>query len=209
MIVQSKQMEQRFHHSNVYVIPHEVDLEVFQPFDKNEARRILGLANEKRYILFAANPDIPVKRFPLAEGAFESLRMRNPSVELLVTFKEPQDRLALYMCACDVLVFPSWQEGSPNIVKQAMACNLPIVATDAGDVREVIDNVVGCYICEPTVENFTRRLGEILRSPARTTGRERIRHLAGPLVARRVIDVYESTLRRHANTFGATTQAVR
>jgi glycosyltransferase involved in cell wall biosynthesis len=206
VIVQSPEMERRFANSRVHVIPHEVDLEVFCPSDKLEARRLLALEPHKKYILFAANPDIAVKRFPLAKAAFECLRTRDSSVELLVVFREPQPRLALYMNACDALVFPSWQEGSPNIVKQAMACNLPIVATAAGDVKEVIEGVPGCYISSPDVPEFASRLGEILQSPARTHGRERVQRFAGPLVARRVIGVYESSLRRRANVFGACTR---
>jgi teichuronic acid biosynthesis glycosyltransferase TuaC len=206
VIVQTKEMERRFGCSNVHVVPHEVDFDLFRLSDKKEARHILGLADEKKYILFAANPDTAVKRFPLAKATVEHLKLRDSSVELLVIFKEPQTRLALYMNACDALVFPSWQEGSPNIVKQAMACNLPIVATDAGDVREVIDGVAGCHICDPTVEDFARRLGEILQNPKRTAGREKVQGFAGPVVAQRVIGVYESTLRRRANTFSASAQ---
>jgi teichuronic acid biosynthesis glycosyltransferase TuaC len=113
-----------------------------------------------------------------------------------VVYREPQTRLALYMSACDALVFSSYQEGSPNIVKQAMACNLPIVATDVGDVREVIGNTAGCYISEPDPELFSQFLEGITASPFRTTGREDIKHLSGPLVAERLIRVYEEVLRR-------------
>jgi teichuronic acid biosynthesis glycosyltransferase TuaC len=102
----------------------------------------------------------------------------------------------LYMSACDALVFPSYQEGSPNIVKQAMACNLPIVATDVGDVRELIDNTAGCYISEPDPGSFAQLLGAILASPFRTTGREDVKHLSGPLIAERLIQVYKEVLRR-------------
>jgi glycosyltransferase involved in cell wall biosynthesis len=154
------------------------------------------LSESKRYVLFAANPEIPVKRFPLARAAGDLLKARNGNVELIVVYKEPQARLALYMSACDALVFPSYQEGSPNIVKQAMACNLPIVATDVGDVREVIGNTAGCYISEPDAESFSRLLEMITASPFRTTGREDIKHLSGPLVAARLIGVYEEVLRR-------------
>jgi teichuronic acid biosynthesis glycosyltransferase TuaC len=206
VIVQSRQMESRFRGSNVYVIPHEVDFEIFRPTEKGEARRTLGLSEEKKYVLFAANPETPVKRFPLARAAADLLRIRDPSAELLVVFRETQPRLALYMSACDAIVFPSWQEGSPNVVKQAMACNLPIVATDAGDIREVIEGVPGCFICAPVVEEIAGRLGEILRSPVRTLGRDRVQRFAGPLVANRVIGVYENILRKRAKGFGATTE---
>lgn len=198
IIVQSEQMARRFRRPHVYVIPHEVDLEVFQPTIRAEARRVLGLRPDKKYLLFAANPELSIKRFPLAKAAADSLHAVDPSVELLVVCKETQSRLALYMSACDALVFPSFQEGSPNIVKQAMACNLPIVATDVGDVKEVIGGTPGCYVCSPTVESFSAALTEVLHSSTRTRGREQVQRLAGPIIARQLIGAYEDTLRRRS-----------
>ncbi len=196
VIVQSKEMAARLRRPDVHIIPHEVDLELFRPVDRVQARKALGLDPEKKYLLFAANPQIPVKRFPLAKAAAQLLMSRDPSVELLVIYREPQDRLALYMNACDALVFPSYQEGSPNIVKQAMACNLPIVATDVGDVRETIGGTRGCYICPPDASEFAQLIQAILRVGGRTDGRERIGHLDGPIVTGRVIQVYEEILRK-------------
>ena len=207
VIVQNRQMAERFRRSNVYIIPHEVDLDLFQATDREAARRTLGLHETKKYVLFAANPQTAVKRFPLAKAVVERLRILDPSVELLVVFKEPQPRLALYMSACDALVFPSYQEGSPNIVKQAMACNLPIVATDAGDVREILGDTTWCYICPPDVEAFAEKLTAILRVRPRTRGRDEVCRLAGPLVARRIIGVYEDTLRRRAVSLRSSAEA--
>jgi glycosyltransferase involved in cell wall biosynthesis len=206
VIVQTDHMAGMFRGSNVHVIPHEVDLEVFRPISRNDARSRLGLSHEKKYILFAANPEIPVKRFPLAKAACDLLNASDPAVELLVVCKEPQDRLALYMNACNALVFPSYQEGSPNIVKQAMACNLPIVGTDVGDVRAVIGKTEGCYVCPPNAGEFAQAIRKLLRSPARTRGREHVQHLSGPLVAGRVIQVYENTLRKRAKVLAARAQ---
>jgi teichuronic acid biosynthesis glycosyltransferase TuaC len=197
VIVQSKEMARHLkREEDVYIIPHEVDFDTFKPVEREHARAILGLKPWKKYLLFAANPAIAVKRFPLAEAVAQHLGQWEPAVELLVVYKETQDRVALYMSACDALVFPSFQEGSPNIVKQAMACNLPIVATDVGDVREVIGKTEGCFICDPEATEFAEKLREILRHRARTQGREHIRHLDRCAVARQVIRVYETTLKK-------------
>jgi teichuronic acid biosynthesis glycosyltransferase TuaC len=196
VIVQSKQMASRFKSGNIHILPHEVDLGTFEPTDKCQARAQLGLSGSKRYLLFAANPSIAVKNYPLARAAAEILQARHPDVELLVVSREPQSRLALYMSACDALVFPSYQEGSPNIIKQAMACNLPIVSTDVGDVREVIHGTPGCYLSDPDAECFAQHLENIIVSPFRTTGRDSVKHLSGELVAKRLIEVYEEVLIR-------------
>lgn len=195
VIVQSRQMASRFHHGNVNIIPHEVDLELFEVIDRQDARRQLGLSEHKKYLLFAANPDIPVKHFSLAKAATDMLREGREDIELIVACREPQPRLALYMNACDALVFPSYQEGSPNVIKQAMACNLPIVATDVGDVREVIGRTQGCFISEASPQAFANVLEKIISSSMRTKGRRDVKHLAGPLVARRVVELYEQVLR--------------
>jgi teichuronic acid biosynthesis glycosyltransferase TuaC len=197
VIVQNQIMADILHwHPHVNVIPHEVDLDVFAPMSREEARRILGLDQARRYLLFAASPRIPVKRFELAEAAFDILRSQDESVELVVVHNETQRRLALYMNACDALVFPSYQEGSPNIVKQAMACNLPVVATDVGDVAEILGNTEGCFIVEPDARSFAVRLKSVVRRQDRTCGRERVRHLASSLVAGRLRDVYGEVIGR-------------
>jgi teichuronic acid biosynthesis glycosyltransferase TuaC len=195
-IVQSDQMASKLGQANVHVIPHEVDLEVFHPTDREEARAVLSLDANKKYLLFAANPKVGVKRFPFANAVAEVLVRHDPSVKLLVVSHDTQQRLALYMSACDALIFPSFQEGSPNIVKQAMACNLPIVATDVGDVRQVIGKTKYCYICRPVIAEFVAKLSEILARRDRTDGREHVRHLDSATVARRVIAVYEEVLTR-------------
>jgi glycosyltransferase involved in cell wall biosynthesis len=197
IIVQNQAMARLLRwHPHVHVIPHEVDLELFRPTDREEARRRLGLDPGRAYMLFAANPDKTVKRFPLAKSAVEILRNRDPSVELIVVFEETQDRLAMYMSACDALVFPSYQEGSPNIVKQAMACNLPIVATDVGDVAQVVEGTEDCFVVEPDAHSFADRLWTILKTRRRTSGRDRVSQFEGALVAARVRDVYSEVLDR-------------
>jgi glycosyltransferase involved in cell wall biosynthesis len=196
VIVQSAQMAARFTCGNVHIIPHEVDLDLFRPTERNIARAELNLSPDRRYILFAADPAVAVKRFSLAQAAVELLRRGRPDVELIVLHKATQERLAMYMSACDALVFSSYQEGSPNIIKQAMACNLPIVATDVGDVREVIGRTEGCYICPAAAEPFAQRLESIVDSPFRTEGRHAVQHLSGPIVAQRILRLYEEVLRR-------------
>lgn len=201
VIVKSREMARKLTRSDVHIIPNEVDFEVFRPMQKESARRSLGLDLRRTYLLFAANPQIPVKRYPLARLAAEELKKNDPTVELLTVHKEPQKRLALFMNACDALLVTSYQEGSPNIVKQAMACNLPIVSTDVGDVREVFDDTKGCYVSEPDAREFAMRVADVLRWGERTQGFERVRHLSGPAVAQRVIRVYEDVLRMRGERF--------
>ncbi len=197
VIVQSKQMAKLVDGANVHIIPHEIDFDLFHPTERSEARCELGLDPEKKYVLFAAKPENGVKNFPMARAAVDVLAHNDPNVELLVVYRESQDRLALYMSAADALVFPSLSEGSPNVVKQAMACNLPIVATDVGDIREVIEGTDGCHVVDFNVEHVVRALESILSTRARSNGRERVQHFKCSVVGKQLIDLYGTVLRGH------------
>lgn len=179
---------------DVRVVPCEVDLDLFRPADRSDACAQVGLDPERRHVLFAANPEIPVKRFPLARAAVDRLRSGRADVELVVVHREPQVRLVDFMNACDVLVFPSFQEGSPNIVKQAMACNLPVVATDVGDVRDVIGSTAGCAIVEPEVEAVAAGLAAALDRGARTDGRQQVERFRPEIIAGELLAVYRAAI---------------
>lgn len=195
-IVQTRQMAQQLEGlPHVSVIPMEIDLDRFRPLPRDQARAILGLDVHTTYLLFAASPDVAVKRYPLARAAADIVRLTDPTVELLVVGREPQHRLALYFNACDVLVFTSFQEGSPNVVKQAMACNLPIVSTDVGDVREVTDGVEGCAIAEPTAEAVASAINR-LRRGGRSNGRARAGDFSRETITPQVVAVYRDVLAR-------------
>jgi len=195
VIVQNEQMAGRLRRNDVHVIPHEVDLDMFAPVDRAQARAQLGLHPHRPYVLFAASPHKPRKNFPLARAAVELVRRTHPDVELVVVHKDPQPRLALYMSACDVLAFPSRAEGSPNVVKQAMACNLPIVASGAGDIPQLIGGTEGCHVAGFDEHEFAGLLSAELRRQRRTEGRHAMAHLTPDRVAARLLSVYEQTLR--------------
>lgn len=203
VIVPSAQMAGRIAFKEaVHVIPHGIDMELFAPTEQAEARRTLGLDASRRYLLFAARPDNHVKNFPLARDTADRLRETYPDLELVVAHREPQSRLALLMSACDALVFPSFQEGSPNVVRQAMACGLPIVASDVGDVRSVLDGTEGCHVRALEVAAFVDALSEVLRSPRRTDGRSAVARFDRRATARRVAGVYRSVRRGEDETDG-------
>ena len=98
--------------------------------------------------------------------------------------------MPLYMNACDVLILASEAEGSPMVIKEAMACNLPIVSTDVGDVAEVIGGTAGCFLAEPMIPALAARLGQALDFGGRTAGRAAIMPLALDAIAGRLEALY-------------------
>jgi teichuronic acid biosynthesis glycosyltransferase TuaC len=178
-----------------HVIPSGLDLDLFQPCPQSEAQAPLGLNPGQRYVLFAASPENPVKRFGLAQAAVERL---DPGLDakLIVASGVDPRLMPLYMNACDVLLLTSLHEGSPNVVKEALACNLAVVSTDAGDVATQIRNVDGCALCERAdPEALAAALTAVLKRRQRVEGRAAVNALDESLMTRRVIGVYERALR--------------
>jgi glycosyltransferase involved in cell wall biosynthesis len=182
--------------NNIFVIPNGVDFELFRPMSRMEARALLGWDPDRYYILFCNDPEIPVKNFPLAKAAIEWLQSRGIPAELVVANGIAHDKVVQYMNASNALILPSFAEGSPNVVKEAMACNLPVVATKVGDVSQVIGDTSGCSICAFDAEDFADGLEDALRHVEATSGRSDIAHLEISAIAKQVIGVYELIRRK-------------
>ena len=176
------------------IIPMGVDLSLFKPAPREEARRQLGLPPDKRLVLFVAHPKNYIKRYDLAEAAVQLLRQASPDVELIAVYQAPHEQVPTFMNACDALVLTSTYEASPCVIKEAMACNLPIVSVNVGDVAERIDGVEGCYLCERTPEDIATKLRRVLEDGRRPDSRSKIAELSLQNVARRVIAVYQAAL---------------
>jgi teichuronic acid biosynthesis glycosyltransferase TuaC len=177
----------------VSVIPCGIDLDLFQPMERNEARRRLGLPAEKKLVLFAGELR-PEKRVEIARAAVERLRQAGRPVELVIASGRPHSDIPLFMSACDALVLVSDYEGSPMVIKEAMACGLPIVSTDVGDVARVLGDTAGCYLCRQDAADVADKLSRALDFGRRTDGRRRVEHLSLRRVAERVRAVYLETL---------------
>ena len=138
------------------------------------------------------------KNFPLAQAAIERLRNRGILAELVVANGLPQTQVVRYINASNALILPSISEGSPNIVKETMACNVPVVSTDVGDVSEVIGHTKGCKVCPGDPDALATALKEALLHTEPTTGRIDIAHLECSVIASQVIAVYEQAQRQKA-----------
>lgn len=198
VIAVSEEMARVLDRPDVHVIPCGVDTELFVPRSRDQARVRLGWDPEKRYVFFAANPTFARKCFPVARAGVEILRQscRYP-VELVCTHSQPTsvvpyEEVPWYMAAADALVVTAYWEGGPVVVKEAMACNLPIVSVDVGDVREVIGDTVDCHIVEREPTAVATALAAVLDPPRRTDGRARVERVSLPRIAERLIAVYQS-----------------
>ena len=132
----------------------------------------------------------PEKRLDLVHAAFALLAQRRPDVELKIVSRVPHADIPTYMSAAHVFILPSDHEGSPVVIKEAMACNLPIVAVDVGDVAQVIGGVAGCYLAERNAEDLADKLEQALAGGAASAGRAAIQHLQTSAEAQAILDMY-------------------
>ncbi len=177
------------------VIPCGIDLEAFAPRPMAEARAAFGLPNDSRFVLFAGDPANPIKRHGLAADVVSRL---SPEIEaqLITLHGKPHSQVPLYMNACDVLVLTSFHEGSPTVVKEALACGLPIVSVPVGDVVERLHGVPGCRLCRTAdPEEISRAVEEVLRVPRlQSAGREAVAGLSHQAVKTQLLGLYREVM---------------
>ena len=139
-----------------------------------------------------------MKNFAMAQAAVDILRAKGLDVELVVATGLSHDTVIQYTNASNALILPSWAEGSPNVVREAMACNVPVVATNVGDVADVIGQTEGCSICAHDPEELADGLQRALEHTGPTTGRQDTQHLASAVIAQKVIELYERIIHKRS-----------
>ncbi len=177
-----------------HIVPCGINTELFRPLPMAEARAQVGLGSDKRLVLFAADLR-PEKRVDIARAAIALLQAQGVPVELIILTGRPHEEVPLYMNACDALLLTSDCEGSPQVIKEAMACNMPIVSVKVGDVAEVIGGTEGCFLCQQTPEDVAAKLAQALAFGRRTEGRAAVMPLSLERIADRIIGIYQEVLR--------------
>jgi len=188
--VTSPQHKAQLGRKDAHVVPCGVDLDLFVPMPREAARQQLGLPQDKQLVLFAGIPR-PEKRLDVIQAAVDQLHGEDQRVELVLATGQPHARIPLFMNACDALALASNFEGSPVVVKEAMACNLPIVSVDVGDVAQVIGGTAGCYLCRRDAEDMAQKLRLALGRGQRTEGRHFIQSLGLQATLDHILAIYE------------------
>ncbi|HXW71849.1 MAG TPA: glycosyltransferase family 4 protein [Methylocella sp.] len=197
LIVVSNEMRRRLPASiPLYILPTGVDLGSLTDLTRDEARQKLRLPLDEHLVLFVGDPANPLKRYGRAQQAIAVLNKTLPA-RLILGWNKAHDEIIMMMCACDALVVTSLTEGSPTIVKEALACNLPVVSVVVGDVIERLKGVDGCEIAfDDKPETIAAAVERVLRRGGRIKGRDAIAHLDEAALAERLIGIYRSVLRK-------------
>lgn len=174
---------------NYALIPCGINLEDYPIIEKYEARQQMGLNPSKKYVLFAGAYDNPVKNASLAKAAMDLV----PEAEMIELKGYSRKQVATLMQAVDVLLMTSHTEGSPQVIKEVMACGCPIVSVDVGDVREGVSDIDGCYITERNDQAIADMLNISFTFTGRTRGRDEIvkKQLTNDQIAIKIASLYE------------------
>lgn len=194
VILVSEEMSRFVQFRNYHVIPGGIDFTIFKPYDKKISRQRLNIPLDRHVILFAGDKTNPIKRFHLAYQAVELLGDQY-NAEILVTNGVCPDDMPYYLSAVDALLLTSSREGSPNIVKEALACNCRVVSLNVGDVQRWIGNIPGCAISNDDSPNaIAHALATAMEYSNDFNGREIIECLDIRVIARNIIKVYRQAL---------------
>lgn len=165
---------------------------------REEARKALGWKADEKKVLFAGAFDNDVKDPELAKQAMKELKNEGVNAELIELKGYNRQQVNTLMCAVSCLLMTSKTEGSPQVIKEAMACGCPIVSVDVGDVAERTEGVEGCFVVksrEP--RDIAEAIEKAIAFEGKTNGHEHIlaAGLTNELVAKRIIEIYKQIKR--------------
>lgn len=178
------------------IIPNGVRMDQFKA-QPEVSKKSMGLSEDSSHVLFLGSPHDKNKNIQLLKSSLEHLNRND--VELLNVFDVPHDQVVQYLMVSDVVSLCSFSEGSPNVVKEAMACNKPIVATNVGDVAWLLEGLDGCYLSDHSVEDFSQKVEKALnfsKEYQSTSGRDQLYNLGldAKSTADRIIELYHSLI---------------
>ena len=176
------------------IIPCGFDNNLFYPIPKDKAREILKWEKSKHYIVFSSSFDNKIKNVQLAWLATSDIN----NCDLIELKGYGKEQINLILNASDLLLVTSLSETGPIIVKEALACNCPIISTNVGDVQKLIRNVENCYISSYNPENIKKRIKLVFSNNKRTNGHQLIKNFNLENIAYKIIDVYKHTLKHYS-----------
>lgn len=190
---------------NGVVIPCGVDLSIFTPKNMESAKEEMKLDCSKNYVLFCSSFDNPVKNSPLAINAFNDINERlSMNMELLELNHYTREEVSSLLNASYCLLMTSFSEGSPQVIKEALATNRPIVSTAVGSVSELIDEVLGCSLVEQNVTSVSSGLEASINYSILHGATQGRKHVQSKLLGLQQIATSIHSLYRRALSTGST-----
>ena len=197
IICKSPNIKKRVFVRKSTIIPNGVDTSIFMEneTDNNQADH----PNKIKKILFLGDKNSTRKNYKLLEDAVKLID--DWDCEIITPYPVAHSELPRFYNEADVLALPSIEEGSPNVIKEAMACNCPIVSTDVGDVKWLLGKLDGHYLSSFDAVDFSNKLKQVFMFGKRTCGRTRIYELGldSDHIADRIISIYNMVISNSSN----------
>jgi len=182
IVVKSRNLEEALpatvDRSKIRIIPNGIDLERFKPLEQAACRKQLRWESNTFHVLFPTNAGDPRKRLGLAQAAIDIANRSGLNAELHQLRGVPHEEVPVWLNASDVVLLTSLHEGSPNVVKESLACDVPIISVDVGDVRELISGVQGCYMALPNAQDLGAKLHLVGSNRGKIAGRRKVEQLS-------------------------------
>lgn len=193
VIVMTPQMADQLG-SPSHVIPHGIDLTTFKPIPREKARQETGWRADRKHVLFPYDPERPLKDFSKAASVVGAVRAQlDIPVELHALSDVSHSRMPYYYNSADALLLTSKREGSPNTVREALACNRPVIATDVGDIRSHLNGLSLSSVGQRR-EELIDALRRALTADEHNEGRSRARETSAAEMAAELKRVYENAI---------------
>lgn len=170
------------------VIPCGINLKELKIIPKEEAKKLMNLPDNKINILFGGNFANLRKNYPLAKEAINILPHKNINLIELKGFSREQ--VTNLLCGCDLMLLPTKSEGSPQIVKEAMACNCPVVASNVADISDIFAETQGCFLTDFDSSNLAEAILKAINYKGRTNGREKMEKYDNSKIVKEIVEIY-------------------
>ncbi len=170
-----------------------VNTENFKPLENQKLMDKIIQDNNRIKILFASAFNNAVKNYSLAQKAISYLS-KSDEIDLIELKNKTREEVNLLLNSVNLLLLTSLSEGSPQIIKEAMACNCPIVSTDVGDIREIIGNTEGCFVTTFDPQDIAGKIKMAIKfskTICRTNGREKIMIYDNKIIASLIYEIYK------------------
>jgi glycosyltransferase involved in cell wall biosynthesis len=180
----------------VEIIPCGINIEEFHLMDKRLARLKLGWEEDEKVVLFNAN-NPKVKRLDIALKTIDIVKKYQPEARLQILCNVEPRLIPFYINASDCLLICSDSEGNPMIVREALACNLPIVGIDVGDIAEVLKDIRCTYIVSKDPQSLADAIRQVFICGTLSDGRKQVidKKLTEMDIADEIYSAYKKTLK--------------
>ena len=191
-------LRQKFPKVRFIAFPSPINLDGFVPVDKEQARLLLGFPNNKeKWILFTSeNRNNPIKRYSLARQTVDLANAKLGNIRMRVASGLPHSEIPLFVAACDLILCTSVNEGWPNSVKEALACNVPFVSTDVSDLSIIASQEPSCRICPPDAAVLAENICDVISTQRPENLRRHVIEMDVRTISERLLDLYMDLVSR-------------